>query len=153
MERQAKSDKESHFGHLILILSVFVILAVTTVFIVTGQRHWKQQTALTQTFERCMQDAPFKTSLTATNPEAKLQPEELQKHFDQFNQIFKETGLPPIWNGQELVPWKAYHQESILVAKQCHEKIGITDPQKQLRGTYSKPVWDPNSKIWQAEPM
>ena len=36
-------------------------------------------------------------------------------------------------------------------AQKCYEKLGIKLPQQELRGTYSKPVWDPKSTIWQPE--
>ena len=68
--------------------------------------------------------------------------------FDEFDQIFNETGLPPVWNGKSLVPWKLYHKDSIEYARKCHIELGIDQPQKQLRGTYSKPVWDPQSNVW-----
>ena len=66
----------------------------------------------------------------------------------EFDQMLKETGLPPIWNGKTLVPWKDYHKNSIEFASQCHSQLGINQPQQQLKGTYAKPVWDPNSSIW-----
>ena len=98
-----------------------------------------------------MEAAPFKQALNTAKTEASVTPEELPKHFEKFDQIFRETGLPPIWNGETLMPWTICHKESILVAKQCHESLEIKQPQKELRGTYSKPVWDPNSEIWQRE--
>ena len=81
-------------------------------------------------------------------PEAVLTDEQLQNHFDAFDQMLKETGLPPIWNGKTLVAWKEFHKNSIEFASKCHGQLGIDQPQRQLRGTYSKPVWDPNSPIW-----
>ena len=80
---------------------------------------------------------------------AAVTPESLPRHFEEFDQIFRDTGLPPIWDGSKLVPWRVFHQQSILVAKQCHEQLGIIRPQKELRGPYAKPVWDPSSEIWQ----
>jgi len=46
------------------------------------------------------------------------------------------------------VPWKEFHKNSIEFASQCHGQLGIDQPQRQLKGTYAKPVWDPNSSIW-----
>ena len=91
----------------------------------------------------------IKKSLRVPRPEAVLTAEQLQNHFDAFDQMLKETGLPPIWDGKALVPWKDYHKSSIEFARDCHLQLGIDQPQQQLKGTYSKPVWDPNSQIWQ----
>ena len=115
---------------------------------VAGQQAWSRQSQLTAKFEHCMEQAPFRHSLKQQQPEQQLQPEDLQKHFDQFNQIFLATGLPPIWDGHQLVAWTTYHQDSIRIAKDCHQALKIERPQKQLRGTYAKPVWDPDSAIW-----
>ena len=97
-----------------------------------------------------MDKAPFRNVFEIPRPEQVLSIKDLERHFDEFDNIFKTTGLPPVWNGRILVPWKEFHKESINVAKQCHEQLGIERPQKQLKGTYSKPVWDPNSKVWRA---
>ena len=88
----------------------------------------------------------FKQSLRVPRPEAVLTDEQLQNHFDAFDQLLKETGLPPIWNGKTLVAWKEYHKNSIEFASQCHGQLGVDQPQRQLKGTYAKPVWDPNSQ-------
>ena len=95
-----------------------------------------------------MEQAPFRTIFETPNPENVLSVEELENYFDEFDSIFNNTGLPPIWNGKMLVPWTDFHKDSIQIAKQCHEKLGIDNPQKQLKGTYAKPVWDPHSSIW-----
>ena len=124
-----------------------VVLALVCGFL--GQRAWSHQTLLTKNFEACMEAAPFKHPRSEARTEAAVMPESLPKHFEDFDQMFRDTGLPPIWNGNKLVPWKVFHKESILFAKQCHEQLGIIRPQNELRGTYSKPVWDPSSNIWQ----
>ncbi len=129
-------------------LIVMIIATVVLSVLVLGGRWWSSQGKLTAQFEECMEQAPFKQSFGKIRPENVLSPDNLQEHFNEFDQIFQATGLPPIWNGEQLVPWKTYHRESILIAKNCHTKLGITQPQKQLRGTYGKPVWDPNSTIW-----
>ena len=135
-------------NNLIMMIIGTVALAALLLGVVLGERWWSSQGQLTAQFEGCMEQAPFKQSFSQTRPEDVLSPDNLQQHFNEFEQIFKATGLPPIWNGKKLVPWKIYHQESIIIAKNCHAKLGITQPQKQLRGTYGKPVWDPNSPIW-----
>ena len=53
-----------------------------------------------------------------------------------------------IWDGHQLVAWTTFHRESIQVAKACHQALNIERPQLQLRGSYAKPVWDPDSAIW-----
>ena len=133
---------------LIVMIIATVVLSVLLLAGVLGGRWWSTQGQLTAQFGECMEQAPFKQSFSKLRPENVLSPDNLQEHFNEFDQIFQATGLPPIWNGEQLVPWKTYHRESIFIAKNCHTKLGITQPQKQLRGTYGKPVWDPNSTIW-----
>ena len=135
-------------NNLIMMIIASVALAALLLAAVLGERWWSNQGQLTAQFEDCIEQAPFKQSFSQTRPEDVLSPDNLQVHFNEFDQIFQAAGLPPIWNGEQLVPWKRYHRESIFIAKNCHTKLGITQPQKQLRGTYGKPVWDPNSTIW-----
>ena len=135
-------------GHLSAIIGIGLLLIGLVVFGVVQQKTWSHQAELTQRFETCMESAPFKQSLRVPRPEAVLTDEQLQSHFDAFDQMLKETGLPPIWNGKTLVPWKEFHKSSIEFASQCHGQLGIDQPQRQLKGTYAKPVWDPNSSIW-----
>jgi len=135
-------------GHLSAIIAIGLLLIGLIVFGVAQQKAWSHQAELTKRFEACMESAPFKQALKVPRPEAVLTDEQLQYHFDAFDQLLKETGLPPIWNGQTLVPWKDYHKNSIEFASQCHSQLGIDQPQQQLKGTYAKPVWDPHSSIW-----
>ena len=135
-------------NNLIMMIIATVALAALLLAGVLGERWWSSQGQLTAQFEECMKQAPFKQSFSQIRPEDVLSPDNLQAHFNEFDQIFQATGLPPIWNGEKLVPWKIYHRESIIIAKSCHTKQGITQPQKQLRRTYGKPVWDPNAPIW-----
>ena len=132
-------------GHLSSIIGIGLLLIGLVVFGVAEQRAWSHQAELTQSFEACMESAPFKQALKVPRPEAVLTDEQLQNHFDE---MLKETGLPPIWNGKNLVAWKEFHKNSIVFASQCHSQLGIDRPQQQLKGTYAKPVWDPNSPIW-----
>ena len=81
-------------------------------------------------------------------PKAVLTEEQLQNHFGAFDQLLKETGLPPIWNSKSLVAWKDYYKNSIEFARQSHGQLDIDQPQQQLKETYAKPIWDPNSPIW-----
>ena len=131
-----------------LVLAAGLALIVLLLAGAAGQQAWNRQTQLTARFEQCMEQAPFKQSLTSAQPEHQLQPEDLQRHFDQFNRMFETTGLPPIWDGHQLVAWTTFHRDSIQVAKACHQALNIERPQQQLRGSYAKPVWDPDSAIW-----
>ena len=140
-------QSKKNFGRIIISFSILLVISFAGMATL-GQQHWMQQKQITTTFERCMEQAPFKSLTNKPDSANKLSPEELESHFADFDRIFKETGLPPIWNGKELIPWKVYHKESIIFASQCHKKLGITKPQKQLRGTYSKAIWDPKSDIW-----
>ena len=141
--------KRSYGKEIMIIFSLIIIISFTGVAAL-GQQIWIEQGKNTTEFEKCMEKAAFKGYNDKPDPRVKLSPEDLERHFAIFDQIFKNTGLPPIWDGNQLVPWKIYHKQSIIVASQCHKKIGITKPQKQLRGTYSKAIWDPNSDIWQS---
>ena len=135
-------------GHLSSIIGIGLLLIGLVVFGVVQQKVWSHQAVLTQRLEACMERALFKQSVRVPRPEAVLTDKQLQNHFDTFDQMLKETGLPPIWNGKNLVTWKEYHKNSIEFARQCHGQLGIDQPQRQLKGTYAKPVWDPNSHIW-----
>ena len=135
-------------GNRIMVISAVVIILVVAGIATLGQRMWSQQEQLTTEFETCMEQAAFKKSTNKPDPARKLSPKDLERHFVTFEKIFKDTGLPPIWDGEQLIPWKIYHKESIIIASQCHKKLGIINPKKQLRGTYSKAIWDPNSQIW-----
>ena len=138
------------FGKKIMIIFSLIVIISFAGVATFGQQIWIGQKENTIEFEKCMEQAAFKNSNDKPDPIRKLSPEDLDRHFAIFDQILKDTGLPPIWNGKQLIPWKEYHKESIIFASQCHNKLGITKPQKQLRGTYSKAVWDPNSDIWQS---
>ena len=97
-------------GHLSAIIGIGLLLVGLVVFGVAQQKAWSHQAELTKSFEACMESAPFKQSLKVPRPEAVLTDEQLQAHFDAFDQLLKETGLPPIWNGKTLVPWKEFHK-------------------------------------------
>ena len=100
-------------GHLSSIIGIGLLLVGLVVFGVVEQKAWSHQAELTKNFEACMESAPFKKSLLVPRPEAVLTAEELQNHFDAFDQMLKQSGIPPIWNGKALVPWKDYHKNSI----------------------------------------
>ena len=116
-------------GHLSAIIGIGLLLIGLVVFGAVQQKTWSHQAELTQSFEACMESAPFKQYLRVPRPEAVLTDEQLQNHIDAFDQLLKQTGLPPIWNGQILVAWKDYHKNSIEFAMQCHAKLGIDQPQ------------------------
>ena len=103
-------------GHLSAIIAIGLLLVGLVVFGVVQQKAWSHQAELTQSFEACMESAPFKQCLRVPRPEAVLTYEQLQNHFDAFDQLLKETTLPPIWNSKTLVLWKKYHRNSIEFA-------------------------------------
>ena len=94
-----------------------VALAALLLAGVLGEHWWSSQGQLTAQFEECMEQAPFKQSFSQTRPEDVLSPNNLQVHFNEFDQIFQATGLPPIWNGEKLMPWKIYHKNQLLSQK------------------------------------
>lgn len=150
-DQRARHPGREMMRHLLTftaIVAIGLLMIGLVVVGVTGVNAWSHQAELTRSFEQCMEKAPFKTSLDISGPASFLSAKELRKHFDEFDQIVIETGLPPIWNGEALVPWKIFHKVSIELARQCHAQLGINHPQQQLKGTYARPVWDPNSDIW-----
>ena len=120
-----ESEIKKPVGSLLALVAIIFALALIAITTFVGHHAWNNQTLLTQAFESCMQEAPFKNSIKAGSPEGNLNPENLQKHFDEFNEIYDRTGLPPIWDGVRLVPWREYHKESIQIAEQCHQQIII----------------------------
>ena len=144
------SDREVN-KHLPMVLGFSLGLILLLMCVLIGQKAWSQQDTLTKNFESCMEKAPFRKVFDTPRPEKVLSVEALENYFDEFDSIFESTGLPPIWNGEKLVPWKDFHKDTIKIAKQCHEELKIINPQKQLKGTYSKPAWDPNSTVWSHE--
>ena len=142
------NQSRENYNHLPMILGVLLGLILLLICCFLGQQAWSKQAELTKSFETCMEQAPFRTIFETPRPEKVLSVEELENYFDEFDSIFNSTGLPPVWNGKKLVPWTEFHKDSIQIAKQCHKELGISNPQKQLKGTYAKPVWDPNSPIW-----
>ena len=151
MSSKEKQNTKQYPGRSTWIFVIVLVISLPSLMIISGQQAWSKQMLLTQSFERCMEKAPFKNPQKLEDSRPTLEPDDMQKHFDEFNQIFEATGLPPIWNGQKLVAWKEYHQKSIQIAQECHQELGITRPQHDLRGSYSKPVWDPKSQIWQPD--
>ena len=115
-------------GVLASLLGIGLLIVGFFVFGAIGQKAWSYKTELTRSFEQCMESAPFKTSLSVQSPETVLSAEELQKYFVAFDRIFKEMGLPTIWNGKILVPWRVFHKDSIEFARQCHVRLGIDQP-------------------------
>ena len=99
--------------HLPMILAILLGLALLIACTFLGQQAWSQQTALTKSFESCMEQAPFRIIFETPKPEKVLSVEELENYFDEFDSIFNNTGLPPIWNGEMLVPWTDFHKDSI----------------------------------------
>ena len=141
-------QSKENYNHLPMILGVLLGLILLLICGFLGQQAWSNQAELTKSFETCMEQAPFKTIFETPRPEKVLSVEELENYFDEFDSVFNSTGLPPVWNGKKLVPWTEFHKDSIQIAKQCHKELEISNPQKQLKGTYAKPVSDPNSAIW-----
>ena len=74
------SRQQSH-----LVIAAGLTLIVLLLTGAAGQQAWSRQTQLTARFEQCMEQAPFKQSLKTAQPEHQLQPDDLQRHFDQFN--------------------------------------------------------------------
>ena len=74
-------------SHLVIAAGLTLIVLLLTS--AAGQQAWSRQTKLTARFEQCMEQAPFQQSLKSAQPENQLQPEDLQRHFDQFNEMFE----------------------------------------------------------------
>ena len=75
-------------GRLTSIFVIVLVIALPSLMIISGQQAWSKQMLLTQRFERCMEKAPFKNPQKLEDSRPTLEPEDMQKHFDEFNQIF-----------------------------------------------------------------
>ena len=115
---------KASLGHLPIIAAISLALALALVCGLFGQRGWSHQTSLTNNFEACMEAAPFKQPLSQSKMEAAVTPESLPRHFEEFDQIFRDTGLPPIWDGSKLVPWTVFHKQSILLQSSATNNLG-----------------------------
>ena len=80
-------------GHLSAIIAIGLLLIALVVFGVAQQKAWSHQEELTKRFEACMESATFKQALKAPRPEAVLTDEQLQNHFDAFDQLLKDCLL------------------------------------------------------------
>ena len=80
-------------GHLSAIIAIGLVLVGLVVFGVVQQKAWSHQAELTKSFETCMESAPFKQALKVPRPEAVLTDEQLQSHFDAFDQPVSYTHL------------------------------------------------------------
>ena len=80
-------------GHLSAIIGIGLLLIGLVVFGVVQQKAWSNQAELTNSFEACMESAPFKQFLRVPRPEAVLTDEQLQSHFEAFDQMLKDCLL------------------------------------------------------------
>ena len=145
-------DKSINFFEkgIMTILSIIVMICVAWVATL-GQQIWIKQGKNTTEFEKCIEQAAFKSSNDKHDPIVKLLPEDLGRHTLRSSIKFSKIQVyHPSGMANNSFPGMSYHKESIIVASQYHKKLGITKPQKQLRGTYSKAIWEPNSDIWQS---
>ena len=67
------------------IIAIGLLLICLLVSGVVERKAWTHQAELTQSFEACMESAPFKKSLKVPRPETVLTAEQLQSHFDDFD--------------------------------------------------------------------
>ena len=72
-------------GHLSVIIAIGLLLIGLVVFGVVQQKAWSHQAELTQSFEACMESAPFKHAQKVPRPVAVLTDEQLQAHIDAFD--------------------------------------------------------------------
>jgi len=63
MSRQPEQSNKHNQDIPTLILGVVLLIALSSLMVVSGQKGWEQQTLLTQSFGRCMEKVPFKSSL------------------------------------------------------------------------------------------
>ena len=97
-----------------------VALAVLLLAGVLGERWWSSQGQLTAQFEECMEQAPFKQSFSQTRPEDVLSPNNLQVHFNEFDQIFEATGYHPFGTAKN-----SYHGKYITEDQLLSQKVVI----------------------------
>ena len=79
-----------------LIMMIIGTVALAALLLgILAERWWRSQGQLTAQFEGCMEQATFKHSFRQVRPRDVLLPDNLQEHFNEFNQIFKTTGYHP----------------------------------------------------------
>ena len=94
-----------------------VALAALLLAGVLGERWWSSQGQLTAQFEECMEQAPFKQSFSQTRPEDVLSPNNLQVHFNEFDQIFQATGYHPFGTAKNSCHGKYITENQLLSQK------------------------------------
>ncbi|WP_156485073.1 hypothetical protein [Synechococcus sp. MIT S9508] len=62
MSSQKEQNNKHHPGRPTLVLGIVLLIALSSLMVVSGQKGWEKQTLLTQSFERCMEKAPLKNS-------------------------------------------------------------------------------------------
>jgi len=62
MSRQPDQSNKHHPGLPNLISGIVLLIALSSLMVVSGQKGWEKQTLLTQSFENYMEKTPFKSS-------------------------------------------------------------------------------------------
>ena len=62
MSRQPEQSNKHHPGLPNLILGIVLLIALSSLMVVSGQKGWEKQKLLTQSFEKYMEKTPFKSS-------------------------------------------------------------------------------------------
>jgi len=61
MSRQPEQGNKHHPGLQNLILGIVLLIALSSLMVVSGQKGWGKQKLLTQSFEKHMEKTPFKS--------------------------------------------------------------------------------------------
>ena len=133
-------------NNLIMMIIATVALAALLLAGVLGERWLSSQGQLTAQFEECMEQAPLKQRFSQTRPEDVLSPDNLQVHFNKFDQIFQTTGCHPFGtvksscHGQHITKNQLLSQKAVIqnwelrnhknnYAERTEHQYGIQTPQ------------------------
>ena len=114
-------------SHIPITTAAFVVLTIALICGLVGQKAWSHQTSLTKNFETCMEAAPFKNPLSHGKGEAVMTPEDLPRHFEVFDQIFRETGLPPIWDGKNWCLGRCSTKNQFWLLSSATKNLGFSN--------------------------
>ena len=104
MSRQPDQSNKHHPGLPNLISGIVLLIALSSLMVVSGQKGWEKQTLLTQSFEDVWRKQPSKAHQNCTLEHKYDNQRVYKKNCNEFNQIFDTTGLTPIWNWKRLIP-------------------------------------------------
>jgi hypothetical protein len=133
----------------VVLLTGFAAYAVVGAVLLERHNRREENTAR---FDRCMRDAPYNKRFEVfrrTGEDPTPSEPTTKEHLERRRQLTDaDNGMPPLWDGQSLLPWYRFHADSIRVAEKCHHILGVKVPQKELSYPYDADAWNPRGEYW-----